>query len=640
MVIKHIKATNFCGCKSLDTELYKNTLITGKNAVGKSTIKSMVFWVLFDKLADGSGADGIRPHDEAGNDINYINIEVELTTEIEGREVIFKKTQIQNWVKDRTTQENVFKGNENQFEINGIPKKKADYEEYIKSNVMPLDKLMLCINPFIFLNLDTKKRRAKLFEMVEDFSDEDVIKTDKDFEDIRNDLKDGTIDELILRSRKVINAKKHDLDLIPARIDELDKQIHYEDVAEWELAKTDCKNKIAANLKKQKFYEAQIEDHKNLEVELLGMEMELNEIVRKSNQDLIAKKTNLMSMKAQLESNISNAERTITNLNTTISEAKADVNACDVIIANKREEYSQIKATTFDENSTVCSFCGQPLPKEQVDKLISKFEEEKKAKLEAITEVGNANSELIKHRTETIKACETQLGNIEEDIKGFKDNLNKVEAEYESLADEIDLNTVPEYVDQKQKIEDKKKILDKSEAKELNAQLIDEYQKLIEEMADIDKKLSVNDFNVGLENRIEELNEERIEISQMIMNQEKKLDVYSRFQRAKVDMITDKINSYFDVIKFRLFKQLINGNFEECCEPIYNGTSYDKTLNHGAKILCETDICRAFQKANKVSMPIMIDDSESVDSDKIPKLDSQVISIRRTDDEVLTIKEF
>ena len=62
-------------------------------------------------------------------------------------------------------------------------------------------------------------------------------------------------------------------------------------------------------------------------------------------------------------------------------------------------------------------------------------------------------------------------------------------------------------------------------------------------------------------------------------------------------------------------------------------------MNHGAKLLTEIDICRAFQRKNDVEMPIIIDDTESLDAWRIPEIDTQLIVIRRTDDKELIIKD-
>ena len=62
-------------------------------------------------------------------------------------------------------------------------------------------------------------------------------------------------------------------------------------------------------------------------------------------------------------------------------------------------------------------------------------------------------------------------------------------------------------------------------------------------------------------------------------------------------------------------------------------------MNHGAKILTEIDICRAFQKKCGVELPIMTDDTESLDSWRIPQIDSQLIMFRRSDDKELKVRE-
>ena len=48
---------------------------------------------------------------------------------------------------------------------------------------------------------------------------------------------------------------------------------------------------------------------------------------------------------------------------------------------------------------------------------------------------------------------------------------------------------------------------------------------------------------------------------------------------------------------------------------------------------------KAFQKKYATTLPIIIDDSESVDGWKIPELDRQLIVLRRTNEKELTIQE-
>lgn len=110
------------------------------------------------------------------------------------------------------------------------------------------------------------------------------------------------------------------------------------------------------------------------------------------------------------------------------------------------------------------------------------------------------------------------------------------------------------------------------------------------------------------------------------------------YQRAKIGAITDAINSYFSVIRWRFFKPQVNGSYAETCEPLVNGVSLDGLLNRGDSILAMADLCMAFQRKANVSVPILLDDRESVDEWRLPKADNQLLFIRRTDDKSLIVE--
>ena len=99
------------------------------------------------------------------------------------------------------------------------------------------------------------------------------------------------------------------------------------------------------------------------------------------------------------------------------------------------------------------------------------------------------------------------------------------------------------------------------------------------------------------------------------------------------------MNEYLEFCHVKMFRPLVNGDTEECCDFIYKGEPYSRNMNHGAKILTEIDICRAFQKKCGVELPIMTDDTESLDPWKIPDVDSQLIMFRRSDDASLKVEE-
>lgn len=132
-----------------------------------------------------------------------------------------------------------------------------------------------------------------------------------------------------------------------------------------------------------------------------------------------------------------------------------------------------------------------------------------------------------------------------------------------------------------------------------------------------------------------------MDVEQKIANEEKKKKLLEDFNKERIELLTEPVNSHFNIIKFKLFKPLIKDKnaFEDVCELLVNGTSYDANLNVGFKILADVDLCQAFQKAYDLHAPIFIDNIESLDEWRIPKVDGQLIMMKKTDDKTLEIKE-
>ena len=221
------------------------TTIKGRNESGKSTLGDAYSWTMTNKLMNGNAADGIRPHDENGKDFDGTDITVTAVLDFDGEEKRIQKTQTQMYAK-KTGE---FKGNNNDYMINEIPKKEKDFKTFLET-VASDEIFQLCTSSAAFLKLDTKKRRQKLFEMVPEFSDDDVVATNDEFLPIINMLKDGTVEELIARANFQLNGRGRtdkglngQLDDMKPRIDEASKGIC--DVAEYELAINGLKEQIA-----------------------------------------------------------------------------------------------------------------------------------------------------------------------------------------------------------------------------------------------------------------------------------------------------------------------------------------------------------------------------------------------------------
>ena len=106
-------------------------------------------------------------------------------------------------------------------------------------------------------------------------------------------------------------------------------------------------------------------------------------------------------------------------------------------------------------------------------------------------------------------------------------------------------------------------------------------------------------------------------------------------------MLEASVNQYFDLIKWKFFSYLENGGVQPVCRMLVGGIDYEVSLNKSDKILSQMDLCKGFQRANEINIPIIADDMESVDPGRIPNYDNQMILFRRNDSElrVTEIKE-
>lgn len=87
---------------------------------------------------------------------------------------------------------------------------------------------------------------------------------------------------------------------------------------------------------------------------------------------------------------------------------------------------------------------------------------------------------------------------------------------------------------------------------------------LKDEIAVISGKIVAAD-NTKVKERIAELEAEQTVVGQKIAEQEQMIDLVEDFIRAKMNMISEKINGMFSVVSFKLFDNQINGGLKETC---------------------------------------------------------------------------
>lgn len=157
------------------------------------------------------------------------------------------------------------------------------------------------------------------------------------------------------------------------------------------------------------------------------------------------------------------------------------------------------------------------------------------------------------------------------------------------------------------------------------------------ELDEFKKRLYIKTIADTQRKRIEELETELKTLSQELATLEGKEFIADKFNRAKIEAIENGINGLFASIKWKMFKPLMTGGEEECCEALIDGTPY-QSANNAAQINAGIECINTLSKHFDMYLPIFVDNAESV----VELIPSESQTIRFVVDEscdTLTIKE-
>lgn len=646
MRIKHIYLQNFCkfyGYNTLDTDIYDRTEISGANETGKSTIKRAIHHIFGCRDENGKEISGIRPHDKDGNDLDGDITEM-VTVEVDGEEKVLKKVCRQNYNK-----KGEFTGNVTDYYINDIPKKQADFDSFLEECACDKNRFSLCINAMTLLLKGGTDQRAILADMFGQHSNDYICNQFPEFEALRTVLQDGTVDELKKRCNTQLygtrgrNGTKglHDLlDEIPSRIDEVSRQRVDIDLADLELQKNALLEKLNANIEQQNDNQKSMKEYDKLSDGIIELKGQLSALQQKANEKLDAdrreKRTTLNQIQNEHQKELLKAD----TIREEVTALEKRIEQYEQKRQDLKKSWDLNKSLKFDENSLICSYCGQEYPEEKKEQLRTEFDTHKAHELELITKEGSSCAEHIKadqaeleHKREELKKTEDEVERLEKEIAIADNALNSIPAS-------VDISNTEEYKAVQSQITEKEAAMHKfTDMNLLRIQLKGDEEQIRNDISVVDKSLASVSINESVDKRITELEQERRDIAQKITDVQAQLDLLKRFSRKKNELLESDVNEYLEFCHVKMFRPLVNGDTEECCDFIYKGEPYSRNMNHGAKILTEIDICRAFQKKCGVELPIMTDDTESLDSWRIPQIDSQLIMFRRSDDKELKVRE-
>lgn len=656
MILKSLHMENFKGIRSLDVKFSNKIKIKGQNAAGKTTIFDAFTWLLFNKNSAGEEKFNVRPLDKDGKRIDNVEIKVAGVIEVDGKEVELSKVQKQNWVKKRGTDTVTLQGNVNSFEIDGYPKSEAEFKTYISGLAQSEEMFKMLTNPQYFSSLKWKEQRDILMKLVADVSDVELAQTDAKYAPLIDELeKAPSTDDIRAKFSKALSEWKKKQAEIPVRIDEAEKSKVDVDVAEQELLKADLERKIEALEDLMAKSDVRIDEMRSEE---MHCQFEMSAIAQAMDNELSSKKHEIENHKYDRERKLEDVRSSIRKAQDSIERSKKSISEqtlkkSDLVKRCKEEKEKKFDDSKwiFDVSTTVCSLCGQRLPEDKIESLradfsqrkadaIEIFNEEHAKTLAMIVDDGNACAEMIKNLTKNSKELENTINTLKlneaeeiDIIKGFDEQISKIpscadymqNAEYAKLKAKQD-KLLADIAELESKGTDKVADYAKADKAKLKSQL-DEVNKIIAQAAK----------NVAIDDRIETLRDEQKEIGQKVADQEQMLYLLEEFIRFKLDKVSESINSHFKTVNFKLFEMQLNGGMKDCCECTVNGVPYS-TLNSGHRIVAGLDIIRSLSELYCVSVPIFVDNAESLNEFNVPDMDAQLILLSVSEDKQLKVE--
>jgi DNA repair exonuclease SbcCD ATPase subunit len=652
IILKSLALVNFKGVRDFSIAFNDGiTTVCGDNGTGKTTLYDAYLWLLFGKdstgRSDGANGFNVKTTGEDGKPIYRLEHSVTAVLEVDGKEIKLQRSLVEKWQKVNGTTDEVMK-DETQYFINDVRTgTKKEYQAEI-SEIIPEDVFRMITNPYYFTSLSAETQKDMLLEMVGNIDDEEVAATDPDFLALLDQI-NGT--SLAKWAREIAAKKKacnDALATIPASIETAQKLMPESE--NWAVLEKQLKE-VQDRVKE---IDAQIADKSALNDEAYKRKMALmkqqadKRIKLQDRENTIRMEANAAHNKAlsdiqQMENELSIYQKNLDNYRNDKMNVDGKIDELNGKLVEMREQFKAVAKEQFPEPSgdvLVCPTCGEPYKGENLENAIAKlrgnFEQSKSKRQKDIQTKGK------QYKAEYDRAVEQQtkltglIAKLEDDALEIKGNI------------EIKKNNIPVAGNADEAIaNDKECIALRNDIAEIANQLqVEVPQADVSELqnekadsnaaiADINKRLGKRAMIERVYKEIADLEEKRIANNQAKADLEKWEDVYLRFQKAKDEVLMQRINGLFNVVSFSFVKEQKNGGEKVTCYCMVNGVPY-ADVNACGKVNAGLDIINAICATKGISAPIFIDNRESFNQ-IIPTI-SQIVNLKVSNDKSLTIK--
>lgn len=637
-VLKKVVLENFMCYVHAEFDFFKITKIMAENGEGKSTIGSCITWVLFNCDIDLKDNPVVR-REVDGVSVDDMDTYGELTFDVDGKEITMKKVQKRTYSKDGSSYKD-----DNKYFINDVPKTLKDFNAYLD---VDMNVFKMCSNINAFLNQKPAEMREYLFSLVENVTDLDIARSKAELAELAPLLEKYTTEELTAMNKATKTKITKDLPILDGQIKEKERDIQIKqgiNTSDLELQKNSLKEQIADCVAKQTDNDKLLAEYDKASADILDLKFKQGDLSRKANEENIKARRGIESQISNLNYVIDDAKKSIDNAEKVVEFDKDKIAEYQKVLEDSRAKWKAEKERVFDENSLICPYCKQEYSEDKKEELRADFKAHKEAELNRITDKGNIAKKMLDEVKGLLVEAEQKLTDRKQKLEKHLVDLADLEKQLSELPQEIDVTVTEEYKALEQQIAEKEQAMHKAnDISAVKAELKVQENELRQQLSECERKIAESNTEKD-EQRLEELKQTRIDSEQNKANAEKILDLLDELDKAKNETLSDSINSHFSLVKWKLFELNKSGGYKSVCIPTVNGKSILTTMsNKGNRILGRVDICNSIQKISGMSVPIILDDSESLDSTNQKKVaemvDSQLIMLIVNDSEKLEIAE-
>lgn len=630
IIFKKLIIKNFKGVTSLAVNfLHDVTCIMGANHTGKTTTADAINWVLFGKNSQGLTTFGIDPKDQNNDIIHHLDNSVELVMTVFAdtqSEISLKKIRKEIWSKQRGSDQETLSAHAVDCFVNGEKMTAKDYQAYV-DGICKEALFKAITSPEYLPRLKADSQRILLVKMVGVKSLADIAAENSDLKSLLGKI-NGDDEAAIERYREHLaysmKEVKKELQAIPPRISEnadivnkirkagADFDVMRKQLDDVNKSISDCDKQLAdATAIINEDYDKRAAKRK-----------EINEC--RTAMTTIENRYNIANRDAEDKHNkeVRALQSQLDDINFRLGEeqnaAKRYQSSLDDIELRKddfRKRWQEVENMEFvmAEDDDKCPTCGQIIPDDMLEhkreELEKNFNLSKAAKQDRLDEEAKQIKDDQERLTARLENSQRLIDKMQEQVAKTQEQLDGAKS---VVVEKKSYNDDAEYLKWSDRLSKLQEELDNMTSLKDNSQtIIAKKQELMNKRDEIMRQLNNEKELKDREARIAELEETQRTLNQQLTNYEKEDSSAELFEHAVVADLENRVNELFPTIRFKMFEQLINGNFRPTCQLTMHGVPY-ADLSNSEKILAGLECTTAMQRHANVHAPIIIDNCESV----------------------------